>query len=119
MRELIMALSDLENKLVEEHGVSLKEAIVLCSIGDESVISSVIAERTGMRAPNASKVIGVLENRKLLTRKLGKQDKRQIYLSLTPKGKDCLAAIKAFEFEIPPLLQPVFDAYQLPDVPRE
>ena len=32
MRELMMALSDFENKLMDAHGVSLNEAMVLCSV---------------------------------------------------------------------------------------
>ena len=112
MRELMMALSDFENKLMEAHGVSLNEAMVLCALGGECVTASVIAERTGMRPSHASKVIGALEERGYLMRELGKQDKRQMYLSLTEAGKECLGRIKAYEFEVPELLKPVFEGYQ-------
>ena len=112
MRELMMALSDFENKLMEAQGVSLNEAMVLCALGGECVTASVIAERTGMRPSHASKVIGALEERGYLMRELGKQDKRQMYLSLTEAGKECLGRIKAYEFEVPKLLKPVFEGYQ-------
>ena len=111
MRELMMALSDFENKLIDIHGVSLNEAMVLCSVGNECITASVIAERTGLRPSHASKVIGALEERGYLIRELGKQDKRQMYLSLTNEGKECLCQIKIHQFDIPPLLQPIFDAY--------
>ena len=111
MRELMMALSDFENKLMDAHGVSLNEAMVLCSLGGECVTASVVAERTGLRPSHASKVIGTLEERGYLKRELGKQDKRQMYLSLTDIGKECLCQIKIHQFDIPSLLQPVFDAY--------
>ena len=111
MRELMMALSDFENKLMDAHGVSLNEAMVLCALGGECVTASVIAERTGLRPSHTSKVIGSLEERGYLVRKLGKTDKRQMYLSLTEEGRGCLARIKAYSFEVPTLLQPVFDAY--------
>ena len=111
MRELMMALSDFENKLMDAHGVSLNEAMVLCSLGGECVTASVVAERTGLRPSHASKVIGTLEERGYLKRELGKQDKRQMYLSLTDTGMECLCQIKIHQFDIPPLLQPVFDAY--------
>ena len=112
MRELMMALSDFENKLMEAHGVSLNEAMVLCALGGECVTASVIAERTGMRPSHASKVIGALEERGYLMRELGKQDKRQMYLSLTDEGRKCLDRIKAYQFQVPELLKPVFEAYQ-------
>ena len=114
MRELMMALSDFENKLMDTHGVSLNEAMILCALGDECITASVIAERTGLRPSHASKVIGTLEARGYLIRELGKQDKRQMYLSLTDVGKGCLEQIKRYEFEVPALLKPVFDGYVTP-----
>lgn len=114
MRELMIALSDFENKLMDTHGVSLNEAMVLCALGDECITASIIAERTGLRPSHASKVIGTLEARGYLIRELGKQDKRQMYLSLTDGGKGCLEQIKRYEFEVPALLKPVFDGYVTP-----
>ena len=111
MRELMIALSDFENKLMDTHGVSLNEAMILCALGDECITASVIAERTGLRPSHASKVIGTLEARGYLIRELGKQDKRQMYLSLTDGGKGCLKQIKRYEFEVSALLKPVFDGY--------
>ena len=112
MRELMMALSNFESKLMDANGVSLNEAMVLCALGGECVTASVIAERTGLRPSHTSKVIGSLEDQGYLMRELGKQDKRQIYLSLTNEGKVCLDRIKAYQFEVPDLLKPVFETYQ-------
>ncbi len=114
MRELMIALSDFENKLMDTHGVSLNEAMILCALGDECITASIIAERTGLRPSHASKVIGTLEAQGYLIRELGKQDKRQMYLSLTDVGKGCLEQIKRYEFEVPALLKPVFDGYVTP-----
>ncbi len=111
MRELMMALSDFENKLMDAHSVSLNEAMVLCALGEECITASVIAERTGLRPSHASKVIGTLEDRGYLKRELGKHDKRQMYFSLTDMGKECLLRIKTYEFDIPELLKPVFKTY--------
>ena len=110
-RELMKTLSDFENKLVEAHGVSLNEAMALCALGGECVTASVIAERTGLRPSHTSKVIGSLEDKKYVVRKLGKQDKRQMYLSLTAAGKECLERIKTHQFEVPDFLQPVFASF--------
>ena len=37
MRDLMQALAGIENNLMEVHGVSLNEAMVLCSIGTDTV----------------------------------------------------------------------------------
>lgn len=112
MRELMMALSEFENKLMDAHGVSLNEAMVLCALGSECITASVIAERTALRPSHASKVIGALEKQGYLIRELGKLDKRQMYLSLTNAGKECLEQIKDYKYEVPTILKPVFDKYE-------
>lgn len=113
MRELMKALSDFETQLMESHGVTLNEAMALCAMGDECVTASVISERTGLRPSHTSKVISSLECKKHVIRKLGKQDKRQMYLSLSVSGKECLAQIKIHTFDIPPILHPLLQGYNL------
>ena len=108
MRELFEALSSLESGLVESHGVSLNEAMVLCSIGHETVTASTVVERTGMTASHASKVIRSTEMKGLLERTLGEQDKRQMHFTLTGAGVDCLERIKEKGVEVPDLLVPLF-----------
>ena len=66
MRELFRALSELESRLMQSHGVSLNEAMVLCAIGKERVAASTIVERTGLTPSHASKVIRAVEERNLL-----------------------------------------------------
>ena len=44
MRELFQALSLLEARLLEQYGVSLNEAMVLCSISGETVAAGAIVE---------------------------------------------------------------------------
>lgn len=47
----------------------------------------------------------------MVTRYLGRQDKRQMYFTLTEKGKNCLEEIKKQGVDIPELLQPLFSTY--------
>lgn len=63
MRDLFQALSELESQLVEKYGISLNEAMVLCSVGEDKVAASGIVERTGLTASHASKVIGSVEKK--------------------------------------------------------
>ncbi len=52
-----------------------------------------------------SKVIKSLENKELIERCPGKDDKRQMLFSLTKKGDKVLGDIRNTEIEIPRILQ--------------
>ena len=114
MRELFEALSSLESGLMAAYGISLNEAMVLCSIGKETITASTVVERTGMTASHASKVIRSAENKGLLQRELGAQDKRQMHFTLTDAGYACLVRIKENGVEIPDLLAPLFKEVDAP-----
>lgn len=108
MRDLLAALSMLENQLEKTHGVSLNEAMVLCSIGQDTVSAGEIITRTGMTPSHTSKVIRAAEYKGFLERHVGKQDKRQMNFILTEKGKTCLEQIKKQGVNIPECLLPLF-----------
>lgn len=108
MRDLLQALAALEAQLMDTHGVSLNEAMVLCSIGSETVTASTIVERTGLAASHTSKIIRAVEQRELIVRQLGEKDKRQMYFTLTASGLACLQGIRRDGVEIPDYLRPLF-----------
>ena len=83
MRELFKALSELEANLIEQHGVSLNEAMALCCIGGDRLTASAISEHTGLSASHTSKVIRSIEDKELIVRSLGDKDKRQMYFTLS------------------------------------
>ena len=104
MRELFKALSELEANLIEQHGVSL----ALCCIGGDRLTASAISEHTGLSASHTSKVIRSIEDKELIVRSLGDKDKRQMYFTLSDKGKICLNQLKENEIEVPKMLKPLF-----------
>lgn len=73
MRDLVKAMAELENSLIAAHGVSLNEAMVLCSIGSETVTASTIVERTGLAASHTSKIIRAVEQRELIGPSVGRE----------------------------------------------
>ena len=93
MRDLLKGLSELENRLEETY---------------ETVTAGTIISCTGLTSSHASKVIRSVEDKGLLARKLGEQDKRQMYFTLTRKGKNCLERIKEQGVEVPEWLAPLF-----------
>lgn len=108
MRDLMRSLSELETQLEETYGVTLNEAMILCSVGSEIVSAGDITSCTGMTPSHTSKTIRSVENKGLLSRKLGEHDKRQMYFVLTRKGKNCLERIKEKGIDVPEWLASLF-----------
>ena len=108
MRDIVCAMNELENNLIITYGVSLNEAMVLCAIGSETVTSSAISERTGLTPSHTSKVVRAAENKKLVTRRLGREDKRQMFFTLTATARNCLQRMRENGVTVPEVLRPVF-----------
>ena len=100
MRDLYRSLALLETRLSETYGLSLNEAMVLCSIGEETVMAGVVVERTGLTASHASKMIRSVEEKGLLVRTLGEKDKRQMYFALTDNLQIFFLLLHTFSYRI-------------------
>ena len=111
MRELYKAIDAYEKEFEKVYGVCLNEAMALCSLSHEQkeLSATEIAEKTGMTTSHTSKVIKSIEGKELIHRTLGKEDKRQMYFTLTPSGEERLQQISCRELEIPEILKPVFE----------
>ena len=57
MRELVLAMAELESQLQQLYGVSLNEAMLMSYIGEETLTASVISEHTELAPSNTSKVL--------------------------------------------------------------
>lgn len=108
MRELVRAIADLESQLQSLYGVTFNEAMTLCCIGADTPTASQIAQQTGLAPSNTSKVLRSVEEKGLIARSFGDNDKRQMRFALTERGVDTLQKIKCEEIAIPQLLQPLF-----------
>ena len=71
--------------------------------------SSEIAKKLGLTNSNASKVIRSVEEKGLVERRLGKEDKRQMYFVLTPEGMKKLKEIKGCDKEIREVLMEIMN----------
>lgn len=109
MRELVKALSELENQLVSNYGVSLNEAMLLCCISGDTLTASTISDTIGLTPSNTSKVIRSAENKDLICRALGDKDRRQMRFSLTDNGNRLLQKIKKEEITVPEFIRPLFN----------
>lgn len=109
MRDVYKALNEFENSFENVHHVSLNEAMVLCCINDQALTAGSIYEQIGLKASHSSKIIRSVEEKGLIERTLGEKDKRQMYFTLTEKGKECLAGMECGTVQIPEILKPIFD----------
>lgn len=108
IRDVYRAIAEFEVQFTQMYDLSLNEGMLLCTLlNTPKFTSSEIAEALGLSASNTSKVIRSVEGKKLITRLIGKEDKRQMRFSLTTEGKNRISDIKNATFELSGLLQQV------------
>lgn len=96
IRDILRTISEFEASFQARHGIGLNEGMLLCSISKYGkCCSGEVAGLLGLTSSNTSKVIASAEKKKLVKRIIGKEDKRQMYFSLTQAGEKCLKHIKA------------------------
>lgn len=104
IRDIYRAIYQFENKFQEKYNLCLNEGMLLCTLKEKERTSTEIAEVLGLTTSNASKVIRSVEEKEFIERKIGKEDKRLMYFSLTQEGRDMLDAVKCNDVEVPALL---------------
>lgn len=108
IRDIYRSIAEFEVQFTQVYDLSLNEGMLLCTLLNRpKLTSSEIAEALGLSASNTSKVIRSVEDKKLITRLIGKEDKRQMHFTLTSEGKSKITDIKNATFEMPELLQQV------------
>lgn len=107
IRDVYRAIYEFELKFQQSHNLGLNEGMLLCSLNTQKYSSNELAGILGLSNSNTSKVIKSIENKKLIKRIVGKDDKRQMYFTLTDLGRKKLESIKCAEFSIPESLKSV------------
>ncbi len=108
IRDLYLCIMRFESRFEELFGLSLNEGMLLCTLSrsDGSMTCGELAARLDLSSSNMSKVIKSAEQKGLLARRLGEQDRRQMYFALSEKGREQLEAIDMRRLDIPePLLR--------------
>lgn len=107
LRDIFRSIRDFEEAFQQEHDLCLNEGMLLCSLKDCMLKSTDLAERLGLTPSNTSKVIKSVETKGYIERILGKEDKRQMFFTLTNEGQAKLAVIKKEEENILKLLDTI------------
>ena len=109
IRELQRAVNRFEAALERSYGICLNEGMALCSLSKAGRLScGELGEMLGLTPSNTSKVLRSVEGKGYVNRGLGTNDKRQMYFSLTEKGRVLLGSINCEEIETPELLKTLF-----------
>lgn len=106
IRELYLCIMRFENLFEETFGLTLNEGMLLCTLSHapSSMTCGELAGALDLSPSNMSKVIKSAEKKELLSRRLGESDKRQMYFSLSAKGRAQLDAIDMQQLDVPECL---------------
>lgn len=88
IKDIYKALYRFERDFAEEHGITINEAMVLCSLKEgETRTAGALSEYVGLSNSRVSKVITAVENKGYVRREIAQHDKRQMVFSLTDEGR--------------------------------
>lgn len=105
IRDVARVIVEVEQELQAKFGVNLNEAMLLCSLREQDKLSSgEISQLLALKPSNTSKVISSAENKGFVKRSSGKEDKRQMYFSLTQKGMEKIESIHDSSISIPNII---------------
>ena len=108
LRDINRALAELERQFSQQFDVNINEAMLLCTLKEKGELSSgAIAEALGLSASNASKVIASSEKKNLISRNLCKEDKRQMFFSLSSIGKEKIETMRNEQIDLPDILKEI------------
>lgn len=106
IRDLQRAVNQFEAAFEKRYGICLNEGMVLCSLANaERLCPGQLGELLGLTPSNTSKVLRSAESKGLVLRELCCKDRRQMYYSLTPQGRELLASVSCRDVETPDILR--------------
>ena len=109
LRDIYRAIREFELEFSQKHDLCLNEGMLLCTLCTEMYSSSELATKLGLTNSNASKVIRSVEDKGFIERRLGKEDKRQMYFVLSSTGKKKLKEIKEADDHIRDVLMQIIN----------
>ena len=108
LRDINRAIAELEHQFSQRFDLNINEAMLLCTLKEKGELSSgAVAEALGLSASNASKVIASTEKKNLISRNLCKEDKRQMFFSLTTSGREKIETLRNVSMNLPEILKEI------------
>ena len=108
MRDVFKAMGNFETAFEKMYQITLNEAMILCALKEASdkVTATNLSKQTELSPSHTSKMLRILEEKGLIVRSLGSEDRRQMYFHLTQLGKQRVTELELDKVEIPDLLKP-------------
>ena len=108
LRDINRAIAELEHQFSQRFELNINEAMLLCTLKEKGELSSgAVAEALGLTASNASKVIVSAEKKNLISRNVCKEDKRQMFFSLTAFGREKIETLRNEQIDLPEILKAI------------
>lgn len=108
IRRIYRSIVVLEQEINVQYGLNLNEAVLLCHLNDtDGMTSGEIAETLELTCSNTSKVIASVEKQGYVHRRIGKEDKRNMRVVLTAKGRGLLETMNCCSIPVPEPLRNV------------
>ena len=104
MREVFRAMSSFETAFEKVYRITLNEAMILCILKDatERMTATNLSKSTDLSPSHTSKMLRILEEKGLIVRELGNEDRR------SSTGKQRVIELEVDKVEMPELLKPLF-----------
>jgi len=101
LKGLLRAVSRLEESIRDAYGVTLTEALCLCSVSGGCATAGNLGEEINLSPSRLSRLLASLEKKRLLERTRRNDDKRSWDVVLTETGAVLIARMQADEIELP------------------
>lgn len=105
IRDIQKALEVYEMSFEQLNGLSLKEGMLMCCLSEKECTATELANQTDMTSSNCSKIISSIEKKGFVVRQFGKDDKRNMWFTLTESGTHKLRELKLHLPELPDILK--------------
>ncbi len=101
LKGLLRAVSRLEESIRDGYGVTLTEALCLCSIGGGCAAAGSLGDEVALSPSRLSRVLASLERKGLLERRRRTDDRRSWDLLLTEEGSRLTLSMRNGDIELP------------------
>ena len=101
LKDLLRLVSGLEEHIMDRYGLTLTEALALCSIGGGCSSGGDLAREVGLSPSRLSRILGKLERKGLVERLRREDDRRSWDTMPSPEGKLLLERMKRDGVDVP------------------
>ena len=110
IRDVFRAMTNFEASFEQVYQITLNEAMILCALkcSSERMTATNLSKQTDLSPSHTSKMLRILEEKGLIVRTLGSEDRRQMYFTLSAGGRERVCDMEIQKVEIPELLKPLF-----------